>query len=374
MTSGSSLRGIVDSSAFSGRPTGPMVVADQLMARWPERHVDDQITTWRPASSDVGTLARTTEHLARPRRAFRADGPLDFYLSINPTVPLRVPPGIVVGVVVCDYRHVVEPERFSVGQRLYRSAAWGAGIRRADVVFAISNDTRKSVRRSLGRDAVVIPLGSDHAVPASTTAPTSASGGAPRGPVVALCHRANKPAKVAIDAWRQARRMDPTVPDLVVLGVPDSVRDRLTTTVPEVDTGEITLRGPLPQAEFETTFATATAILFLSSHEGYGLPMAEGLHLGIPVVAFELPPLREIAGPDYPMARPGDTTAAAELLVEACGDEPPTSHARLSSWNDAVDVVRATLADICAANATISFDRGTAAVSSEPSDDRRVAS
>lgn len=370
----SPLRGIIDSSAFSGRPTGPMVVADQLMDRWPARHQQDHITTWRPASSDVGTIERTRVHLARPGRSFAAVGPLDFYLSVNPTVPLRVPSGIVVAVVVCDYRHIVEPERFSAGQRLYRSLAWGQGLRRADVVFAISNDTRKAVRRGIGRDATVIPLGADHAVPAG---PERAGRGADRhgrGPVVALCHRANKPAKVAIDAWRQARRMDPSVPDLVVLGVPTSVRERLTRTVPEVETGEVALRGPLPQAEFEATFGTASAILFLSSHEGYGLPMAEGLQLGIPVVAFELPPLREIAGPDYPMARLGDTSAAAQLLVEACGDEPPTVRARLSSWNEAVDVVRSTLAAACAANATASLARSGAPDEIEPLTDQRAAS
>lgn len=92
-------------------------------------------------------------------------------------------------------------------------------------------------------------------------------------------------------------------------------------------------------AELADYLRHAQALLFPSFAEGYGLPLAEALALGVPAIASDLPAFREIAGdvPDYidPLdgkrwgetvmayARP-DSPERAEQLRRLAGFQPPT--------------------------------------------------
>lgn len=91
--------------------------------------------------------------------------------------------------------------------------------------------------------------------------------------------------------------------------------------------------------ELVNYFHHAQALLFPSFAEGYGLPLAEALTLGVPVIASDLPAFREIAGdiPEYldPLdgkrwgevieayAQP-DSPARATQLRRIEGFKPPT--------------------------------------------------
>ncbi|WP_270939259.1 glycosyltransferase family 4 protein, partial [Falsiroseomonas oryzae] len=59
--------------------------------------------------------------------------------------------------------------------------------------------------------------------------------------------------------------------------------------------------GALPDREVASLLRGARALLFPSFAEGFGLPLAEALALGVPVIASDLPSLREVGGavPDF---------------------------------------------------------------------------
>lgn len=82
--------------------------------------------------------------------------------------------------------------------------------------------------------------------------------------------------------------------------------------------------------------AGARALLFPSFAEGYGLPLAEALALGVPVIASDLPALREVGG-DVPEWLPADDPAAWRAMIDEYAQisspRRDAQIARLTRWS-----------------------------------------
>lgn len=107
-----------------------------------------------------------------------------------------------------------------------------------------------------------------------------------------------------LNIWRQlAASLGPDAPRLVVVGrrgwENENVIDMLERCA-AID-GVVRETGALPDHEIATMLRGARALLFPSFAEGFGLPLAEALALGVPVIASDLPALREVGGaaPDF---------------------------------------------------------------------------
>nr|WP_257215072.1 glycosyltransferase family 1 protein [Sphingomonas sp. R-74633] len=93
--------------------------------------------------------------------------------------------------------------------------------------------------------------------------------------------------------------------------------------------------GRVGDARLGGLVAGACAVLMPSFAEGFGLPVAEALAAGVPVIASDLPALRETGGsvPDYldPLDGPGWTQAIRDYA--APGSVPRAAQfERLKSW------------------------------------------
>jgi glycosyltransferase involved in cell wall biosynthesis len=66
--------------------------------------------------------------------------------------------------------------------------------------------------------------------------------------------------------------------------------------------------------------AGAAALALPSWYEGFGLPALEALACGIPVVAADLPALREVLGDQAELVPPGDADALAATLAKVLED------------------------------------------------------
>ena len=86
--------------------------------------------------------------------------------------------------------------------------------------------------------------------------------------------------------------------------------------------------GRLPQPELNALYASATLFAFPSLHEGFGLPVLEAMAAGAPVVASDIPALREVAGDAAVLVPPADTGAWAEALSRVL--ESPSLQADLA--------------------------------------------
>lgn len=111
-----------------------------------------------------------------------------------------------------------------------------------------------------------------------------------------------------VEAHRRARAIEPTTPALVLAG-PAGREEGLPVHEGLVRTGWVdddALRGLV---------AGASALVLPSLDEGFGLPALEALACGRPVVAADLPALREVTGTHAVLADPLDVDDLARALV-----------------------------------------------------------
>ncbi len=119
-----------------------------------------------------------------------------------------------------------------------------------------------------------------------------------------------------------------------------------------------------------TLIRNARAALMPSHVEGYGLPVAEALSLGTPVICSDLDPFREIAAdvPEYvdPLAGRG----WAKLIMEYSREDSPARLAQLKriktfrppSWSTHFDTVGQVIETLCAEPQASSGDLSVQAV------------
>lgn len=88
-------------------------------------------------------------------------------------------------------------------------------------------------------------------------------------------------------------------------------------------------------ALLEAAYQASTALVAASLGEGYGLPLVEAAHRGIPVIARDLPVFREVAG-NYPSYFKGESARElATYLARWLADRPATGdRPEWISWSD----------------------------------------
>jgi len=83
----------------------------------------------------------------------------------------------------------------------------------------------------------------------------------------------------------------------------------------------VTWAGHLPEEQMRAELAGATALLYPSLHEGFGLPVLEGMAAGVPVLTSDRDPMRETAGDAALLVDPTDEEALTAALARLLDDE-----------------------------------------------------
>lgn len=97
---------------------------------------------------------------------------------------------------------------------------------------------------------------------------------------------------------------------------------------------DVTLTGPVSDDELAALYTGAHALVFPSDDEGFGLPPVEALACGTPVVACDVPALREVL---YGRAVLGDVDDLDGLIAAAESARRPAPAPPRWTWEDAAD-------------------------------------
>ncbi|MFE8605628.1 glycosyltransferase family 4 protein [Archangium violaceum] len=225
------------------------------------------------------------------------------------------------------FRSILEPWR-EPRPAWFRAMAWAAlkGLQRAAVVF----HGTLAVRDELLHHGVVPPERLVHAPlgvsseygPEPLPGDTSDEVLRPLGGRPYVLHVGSgiprKRLDVLFDVFAALRRRHPEL-RLVQQGA--ELDDARRAQVARLGIGDALLQPPkLDRATLAGLYRKARAVLVTSEAEGFGLPVIEAMACGTPVVASELPVLREVGGDAIRYAPVGDIgawTEAVHGLVES---------------------------------------------------------
>jgi glycosyltransferase involved in cell wall biosynthesis len=216
--------------------------------------------------------------------------------------------------------------------RLYTSLV-SRTARRADLVLTDSEASRRDIiaHLRLAEDrvrAVYLAAGEHYTpTPAPTDADIRARYGLPQRYVLYLGgFDVRKNVAAAIEAYRRASPTIGAINPLVIAGrlaqqdtafTPDPrrlVRER------GLDAGSVHFTGFVEEADKPALYRGATAFIFPSRYEGFGLPPLEALTCGTPVVGSDTSSIPEVVGAGGVLLPPDDVEGIGRALVKLATD------------------------------------------------------
>jgi glycosyltransferase involved in cell wall biosynthesis len=189
-----------------------------------------------------------------------------------------------------------------------------------DVAIAVSEYNARELRAAGARDVRVVPIVFE---PDRLGAP-AARPDLERPLVVSVGRLApHKRHDLAIRAFALFQRELAPDARLVCAGEPISAEyaERLRELADALGARGVELPGPLAQDALNELYRDAAAMLHLSEHEGFCIPLLEAFHFGIPVVARPAGGMPEVGGEAALWTEPEpDLAVVAELLRLATTD------------------------------------------------------
>jgi glycosyltransferase involved in cell wall biosynthesis len=240
------------------------------------------------------------------------------------TVPVpRVPARRIV--TLHDVQHLDLPQLFSRVERAYRAIAYDRAARRADRVLVISEFVRGRAVERLGLDpsrVVVTPLAVDTAA--------LRPGAGEREPFVLYPAKPwpHKNHARLFEAFALVRRARPEL-RLVLTGGGTYAH------LPE----GVEARGHLPREHVVELMQRASALVFPSLYEGFGLPPLEAMACACPVACSDAAALPEVTAGAARLFDPSDPQAIADGLLDVLADPAPwvergRERVRGMSWDE----------------------------------------
>lgn len=104
----------------------------------------------------------------------------------------------------------------------------------------------------------------------------------------------------------------------------------------------VTWLGEVDDDELARLYRGARCLVYASLYEGFGIPVAEALACGCPVVTSRDSPMAELAGEDATYVDPTDVASIRAGIARAFAPEPR----RVASWPDVAAATRAVYEEV----------------------------
>lgn len=201
--------------------------------------------------------------------------------------------------------------------------------KRADKIITYSDSTKKDVIEFLNineKKISVIPLGVEEKFkPASEKEikKIKADLGLPDNYIITLgTLQPRKNLEALIDAFARLKK-DKAIPHkLVVVGEEGWNNERLLTKLDRLDIAEdIVITGFIEDNQLPSLYSGATALVYPSLYEGFGLPVLEAMACGVPVACSNTSSLPEVAGEAALLFDPTDVDQIYSSMQELLSDD-----------------------------------------------------
>ncbi len=272
------------------------------------------------AMNSLRHLAYYLERLPRQARATRSD----LIFCPSSLVPLRgATPFAMTVYDLTARRYPQTQDRFS---RLYGAAMLRHGLRHSKTICTISQAVADEVAAEPDRRGQPIHVaypGPNPDLLSAVPEPVDVD-----GPPFLLMVGTLEPRKNQRTALEAFFRYRVTHPDsdlrLVLAGSPGWRYADVLETIDRLALATYVRRiGSVSPGQLKWLYQHARALLFPSLYEGFGLPVLEAFALRCPVVAADIPSVREITGPDAATLLDPRAVAAWAEAIGRIASEPP---------------------------------------------------
>jgi alpha-1,3-rhamnosyl/mannosyltransferase len=245
---------------------------------------------------------------------------LDLVHHLNDVVPfVRARPSVLT---VHDLRAIERPDSFGRVHGAYLRARMGPSARAAAVVTTPSEYSRGRIVELLRVDpgrVLVVPA------PLLAASPAAGDGGEREIEAPFFVYPAiTRPHKNHATLLRAFARVAERHPDVVLLltGAPGPAERDVLAEVAWLRLGERVRRlGRVPPNRLERLLRDAVALVYPSRYEGFGLPVAEAMALGCPVVASNATALPEVVDGAGSLVDPDDVEGWADAMSSLLEDD-----------------------------------------------------